>query len=140
MHGLILGSIPDLATPAQWAVTLAWLPLVVAVGWGFGKLVRDPAMAYCRRFKFAGTKGPTRVAPGSPVSGTQYVGRGRCAGALGVRHQWCQTPFALEALDGRGGSCFPIGRVAETVILGLVPRTHGAASLDRTDAAPACQT
>ena len=33
MHGFVLGDKPDVATPAQWLVTLAALPVSTLVGW-----------------------------------------------------------------------------------------------------------
>ena len=53
MHGLILGSRPDLTTPAQWAVTLAALPVAVLVGWIGTKLVEEPITAYGRSWKWS---------------------------------------------------------------------------------------
>ena len=47
-HGLVLGTAPDLATPAQWAVTLAAIPVCVAVGWGMTKLLEEPLSRYGR--------------------------------------------------------------------------------------------
>jgi peptidoglycan/LPS O-acetylase OafA/YrhL len=32
MHGRLLGSRPDIATPQQWVVTIAALPVIVLVG------------------------------------------------------------------------------------------------------------
>jgi len=42
MHGLILGSRPDIGTPAQWAVTFAAVPVCVAVSWLLTSLVEKP--------------------------------------------------------------------------------------------------
>ena len=53
MHGLILGTQPDLATPAQWAVTLAALPVAVLVGWIGTKIVEEPITAYGRSWKWS---------------------------------------------------------------------------------------
>jgi peptidoglycan/LPS O-acetylase OafA/YrhL len=53
MHGLLLGSRPDLVTPAQWLVTIAALPVAVAVGWGLTKLVEEPAMRLGRRWRWS---------------------------------------------------------------------------------------
>lgn len=50
MHGLILGTKPDVATAAQWGVTLAALPVCVAVGWLLTRLVEAPISAYGRRW------------------------------------------------------------------------------------------
>lgn len=46
-HGFILNAVPGLATPAQWAVTLAALPVSVLVGWAMTRLV-EPVMASAR--------------------------------------------------------------------------------------------
>jgi peptidoglycan/LPS O-acetylase OafA/YrhL len=67
LHGLILGSVPDLATPQQWIVTLVALPCVVLVGWLFSKLVQDPAAALGRRFKFGANPAPTRPYQSGPA-------------------------------------------------------------------------
>ena len=53
MHGLILGSRPDLATPAQWAVTVAALPIAILVGWIGTKLVEEPITTYGRSWKWS---------------------------------------------------------------------------------------
>ena len=52
MHGLLLGDHPDLATPAQWAVTLAALPVAVLLGWIGTKLVEEPITAYGRSWRW----------------------------------------------------------------------------------------
>ena len=53
MHGLILGTAPDLVTPAQWAITLAALPATVLLGWLVTKLVEEPITAYGRSFAWS---------------------------------------------------------------------------------------
>jgi peptidoglycan/LPS O-acetylase OafA/YrhL len=53
MHGVILGSPPDLATLSQWLVTLAALPVCVLVGWGMTKLIEEPLTAYGRSWRWA---------------------------------------------------------------------------------------
>ncbi len=53
MHGLILGTAPDLASPAQWAVTLAALPVTVFFGWLITKTIEQPISAYGRRFAWS---------------------------------------------------------------------------------------
>lgn len=58
MHGLLLGSRPDLTTPAQWAVTLAALPIAVLVGWIGTKIVEEPITAYGRSWKWSKQKRP----------------------------------------------------------------------------------
>jgi peptidoglycan/LPS O-acetylase OafA/YrhL len=52
-HWLILGSKPDLATPAQWLVTLAALPVCVLVGWGMTKLIEEPLTEYGRSWRWS---------------------------------------------------------------------------------------
>jgi peptidoglycan/LPS O-acetylase OafA/YrhL len=53
MHGLLLGSRPDVATWSQLGVTFAALPLVVLVGWAFTRLVEEPITRYGRSFKWS---------------------------------------------------------------------------------------
>jgi peptidoglycan/LPS O-acetylase OafA/YrhL len=62
MHGLILGSAPNLARPQQWLVTLAALPVCVLVGWGMTKLVEEPIMAYGRRWRWSAAQRPAKMA------------------------------------------------------------------------------
>ena len=52
MHGLILGSKPDLATSSQWLVTVAALPVCVLVGWGMTKLIEEPLARYGRSWRW----------------------------------------------------------------------------------------
>ena len=54
MHGLLLGARPDVATSAQWLVTLAALPLCVVAGWVLTKLVEEPITAYGRTWTWSG--------------------------------------------------------------------------------------
>lgn len=54
MHGLLLGARPDIATSAQWLVTLASLPLCVVAGWILTKLVEEPITAYGRTWTWSG--------------------------------------------------------------------------------------
>ncbi len=54
MHGLLLGSRPDIATPQQWAVTLAALPVTVFVAWVLTVLVERPLTEYGRSWKWSG--------------------------------------------------------------------------------------
>jgi peptidoglycan/LPS O-acetylase OafA/YrhL len=53
MHGLILGTKPDVATPGQWLVTLAALPVCTLVGWGMTKLIEEPSTAYGRSWRWS---------------------------------------------------------------------------------------
>jgi peptidoglycan/LPS O-acetylase OafA/YrhL len=52
VHGLLLGTVPDIATPAQFAVTLVALPVTVAVGWLLTRFVEMPISAYGRSWKW----------------------------------------------------------------------------------------
>jgi len=53
LHGLILGSAPDVASPAQLAVTVAALPVAILVGWLITKIVEEPITAYGRSFAWS---------------------------------------------------------------------------------------
>jgi len=61
MHGLLLGTRPDIVTPAQWLVTLASLPLCVVVGWILTRLVEEPITAYGRTWTWSGTPRRSRA-------------------------------------------------------------------------------
>lgn len=52
MHGLVLGTKPDVGTAAQWGVTVAALPVCVAVGWLLTRLVEAPISAYGRKWSW----------------------------------------------------------------------------------------
>ena len=53
MHALILGTVPDVATLPQIAVTLAALPLCAAIGWALTKLAEEPLTAYGRSWRWS---------------------------------------------------------------------------------------
>jgi peptidoglycan/LPS O-acetylase OafA/YrhL len=53
IHGLILGSKPDVATPEQVLVTAAAVPLAVLVGWLGTVLVEQPITAYGRSWAWS---------------------------------------------------------------------------------------
>lgn len=53
MHGLLLGTRPDIATASQVAVTFAALPVAALVGWVFTRLVEEPITRYGRSFKWS---------------------------------------------------------------------------------------
>jgi peptidoglycan/LPS O-acetylase OafA/YrhL len=53
MHGLILGARPDIATLPQMLVTVAALPVAIAVGWIFYKTVEVPSMNLGRRWSWS---------------------------------------------------------------------------------------
>lgn len=58
MHGLILGTKPDLATPAQWLVTFATLPICLLVGWAMTRFLEEPLTAYGRTWRWAASPRP----------------------------------------------------------------------------------
>jgi peptidoglycan/LPS O-acetylase OafA/YrhL len=53
MHGLILGSVPDIATPAQWLVTIASVPTCVLLSHAMTKLIEEPLSAYGRTWRWS---------------------------------------------------------------------------------------
>lgn len=57
MHGLILGTRPDLVTLDQWLVTIAALPVCVLAGWGLTKLVEEPLTRYGRTWRWSEERG-----------------------------------------------------------------------------------
>ncbi|MHB8287511.1 MAG: acyltransferase family protein [Caulobacteraceae bacterium] len=60
MHGLLLGAVPDVATPAQVLVTLAALPVCVLVGWGMTRLIEAPLTRYGGSWRWSiGLRRPT---------------------------------------------------------------------------------
>ncbi len=52
MHGLFLGTTPDIDTPAKIAVTLLALPAAFATGWAITRFVEAPFNAYGRSWKW----------------------------------------------------------------------------------------
>jgi peptidoglycan/LPS O-acetylase OafA/YrhL len=52
MHGLILGTTPDLATPAQWLVTFAAVPVCIIVGWAMTRLIEAPSIRFGRNWQW----------------------------------------------------------------------------------------
>ncbi len=64
MHGLILGTRPDLETGAQWAVTIASLPVTAIVAYLMTRYVEMPLTAYGRNWKWSSElQGDLLVAP-----------------------------------------------------------------------------
>ena len=61
MHGILLGSRPDIDTPAQWAVTFASLPVCVAVSWLLTVIVEKPLTNYGRSWAWSGRPRQARV-------------------------------------------------------------------------------
>ena len=53
MHGIFLGTPPDIETGAQWLVTIASLPVCVLVGWGLTRLIEEPLTRYGRRWRWS---------------------------------------------------------------------------------------
>jgi peptidoglycan/LPS O-acetylase OafA/YrhL len=51
-HGLILGTQPDIATPAQWLVTILALPVALLVGWGLTESVEAPLTRLGRTWRW----------------------------------------------------------------------------------------
>ena len=68
MHGLILGGQPDIATPAQLAVTLAALPVAVLVGWIGTLVVEQPITAYGRSWTWSKERRPVAEPQGGLVA------------------------------------------------------------------------
>lgn len=52
MHGFILGGVPDLATPAQWAVTLLALGTTIALAWIMTVTIEEPITRWGRSFRW----------------------------------------------------------------------------------------
>jgi len=52
MHGFILGSAPDIASPAQILVTFAALPVTIAVGWLLTRTLEQPITGWGRSFRW----------------------------------------------------------------------------------------
>lgn len=68
MHGLILGTQPDVASSAQIAVTLAALPVCALVGFVLTKLVEEPITSYGRSFRWSEARREPRAAAAPPVA------------------------------------------------------------------------
>lgn len=68
MHGLLLGARPDVATPAQWLVTFASLPLCALAGWLLTLFVEEPITAYGRTWTWSTVprRAGTAVAEAAP--------------------------------------------------------------------------
>jgi peptidoglycan/LPS O-acetylase OafA/YrhL len=52
MHGLILGGLPDISTPAQIAVTTAAFPVTVLLSWIMTKVLEEPITEWGRRHRW----------------------------------------------------------------------------------------
>lgn len=79
MHGLILGSVPDIESASQWAVTLAALPVAIGAGWVMTKLIEEPCTAFGRRWAWAKADESLAAIPniGSATSGDISITSGR---------------------------------------------------------------
>jgi peptidoglycan/LPS O-acetylase OafA/YrhL len=53
MHGLILGGTPDIKTWQQVVVTIAAVPVSIAVGWALYRSVEEPGLHYGRRWQWS---------------------------------------------------------------------------------------
>jgi peptidoglycan/LPS O-acetylase OafA/YrhL len=71
MHGLILGRLPDVQTPAQWAVTFASLPVAGLVAFVMTRYIEEPLTRYGRNWKWSRQKRPAEslAAPQVPQIG-----------------------------------------------------------------------
>ncbi|MBN9039891.1 MAG: acyltransferase [Rhizobiales bacterium] len=56
MHGLILHAKPSLGGIDQWLVTVAALPVAVALGWAMTTLIESPLTSYGRSWKWSDRK------------------------------------------------------------------------------------
>ena len=65
MHGFILGTRPDLATGAQWAVTFAAIPVSVLIAWLLTIFVEKPLTRYGRTWTFSHRPRVARVNQGA---------------------------------------------------------------------------
>jgi peptidoglycan/LPS O-acetylase OafA/YrhL len=72
MHGLLLGTKPDIGTPIQVLVTFAAIPVAILVGWIVTKLVEEPITAYGRTWTWSAEKRSKTVAE-CTVSGPVVV-------------------------------------------------------------------
>ncbi len=61
MHGLLLGTRPDIGSPVQLAVTIAALPVCIAVAWLLTVLIEQPITNYGRTFAWSGRPRPSRA-------------------------------------------------------------------------------
>lgn len=66
LHGLVLGTAPDLGSPAQWAVTVLAIPATIIVSWGLMKLLQDPIVAYGRQWSWS--PGRRQAAPAAGLT------------------------------------------------------------------------
>lgn len=56
MHGLILGTKPDIATLEQLLVSIASFPVAILIGWVILRWIEEPMMAYGRTWRWSKTK------------------------------------------------------------------------------------
>ena len=57
MHGLILGGKPDIATVAEFGVTLAAMPVTLGLAWAVNRCVEEPMITYGRKWVFVAGEG-----------------------------------------------------------------------------------
>lgn len=71
LHGILLGTSPDLEHPAQWAVTILAIPITIALGRLMTWSIEEPLTALGRKWKWSGEiaagRNPSHE-PTSPVS------------------------------------------------------------------------
>ena len=67
MHGLILGTRPDVETGAQWAVTIASLPVTAIVAYLMTRYIEMPLTAYGRNWRWSSQKRNGRLVARSPA-------------------------------------------------------------------------
>jgi peptidoglycan/LPS O-acetylase OafA/YrhL len=75
MHGLILGTAPDVATWSQIAITVAALPIVALVGYVLTRIVEVPFTRYGRSWRWSDAKRPVTGLSVAPTTGAAAVAR-----------------------------------------------------------------
>jgi peptidoglycan/LPS O-acetylase OafA/YrhL len=73
MHGLLLGTRPDIGSPMQLAVTIAALPVCIAVAWLLTVFIEQPITNYGRTWLWSGR--PRRSHAGELAVNAQSSGR-----------------------------------------------------------------
>jgi peptidoglycan/LPS O-acetylase OafA/YrhL len=91
MHGLILGTMPDIATWQQWLVTLGALPVATLVGWGMTRLIEQPLTAYGRSWRWNPDGRPRPLANGR-TGAEHHDGHGQHGIAAKVAARKIRTP------------------------------------------------
>jgi peptidoglycan/LPS O-acetylase OafA/YrhL len=75
MHGLLLGTRPDIASPAQLAVTIAALPVCIAVAWLLTVFIEQPVTNYGRTWTWSGRPRRPRAGELNATVSVQSPGR-----------------------------------------------------------------